>query len=135
MTNWSRRTRTKPDIGIPRCHFPIAGQTPAQPWLAGAGIRLQRLQTCGPHQFSSCLAIKAKRLSGRSYKLLADSSNLDGWDLRTSIERGYLPGNLSREDHPHRHAQLRGSRRPLRPGIGHAEGADRGNGTRALRLR
>jgi glucan 1,3-beta-glucosidase len=34
-----------------------------------------------------------------SYKLLADGSNLDGWDLRTSIERGYLPGNLSREEH------------------------------------
>lgn len=29
-----------------------------------------------------------------SYKLLVDGPNLDGWDLRTSVERGYLPGNL-----------------------------------------
>ena len=33
-----------------------------------------------------------------SDKLPGDGSNLDGWDLRRSIERGYLPGNLSREE-------------------------------------
>jgi glucan 1,3-beta-glucosidase len=31
-----------------------------------------------------------------SYKLLVDGSNLDGWDLRKSIELGYLPEPFGR---------------------------------------
>jgi aryl-phospho-beta-D-glucosidase BglC (GH1 family) len=31
-----------------------------------------------------------------SYKLLVDGSNLDGWDLRKSIELGYLPESFGR---------------------------------------
>jgi glucan 1,3-beta-glucosidase len=30
-----------------------------------------------------------------SYKLQVDGANLDGWDLRKSIELGYLPAGLS----------------------------------------
>lgn len=30
-----------------------------------------------------------------SYKLLGVGSSLDGWDLRSSIENGYLPGNVA----------------------------------------
>jgi hypothetical protein len=57
MTTW--------DIGVLRCHFPIAGQTTARPRLIGAGIRpLQRYHSDGPHQFGSRLAVEADRLSG-----------------------------------------------------------------------
>jgi hypothetical protein len=56
---------TTPDIGVPRCHIPIAGQTAAQPRQTRAGIRLQRHKTGSPHQVGSPLTIEANRLPGR----------------------------------------------------------------------
>ena len=48
----ARRTTyamTTHDIGVPRCHFPTAGQAPTPPGRLRVPVRLERLDPSSPH--------------------------------------------------------------------------------------
>jgi hypothetical protein len=50
---------TAPDIGVPRCHYPIAGQAPASPGRLRVLVRLDWLNPGSPHDGGGSFMIQA----------------------------------------------------------------------------
>ncbi len=92
---------TTPDIGVPRCHFPIAGQAPTPPRRLRVLVRLDWLNPSSPHDGSGGFMIQAPGhgivIPGRSRHASRTTAGSAVSDVRARTWSGPLAERVPRQ--------------------------------------